>query len=194
VFDWLFEGQLAVYVVLVTVALLLVVIWWQLPKRYWLLAAWLVMGLAVVYFLLDHLVETDREQIDRKIKEMSSAVRARSLDGIFTHVSSQFRLGGLNRDGFRTFVDQVLRQNQVDEIVVWDIAFPPDFRTTSGSVQSARVLFQVKARGRSLPDSPFRCEAQLIRDPDGQWRLQGFQLFNPLVDSNQPIQIPQLPR
>jgi hypothetical protein len=194
VFDWLFEGRLAVYVVLATVAVLLLVLWQQSRKRYLLIAIASVASLAGIYFLLDHFVETDREQIERKIQEMGAAVRARSVDDIFQHISSRFRRGGQDRESFRHSVDAALRGNLIAEIVVWDIDVPSDFRTNSGETQLARVEFNVKARGGRVGETPpHHCRAQFIRDPDGQWRLQGFDLFNPLVDTNQPIQIPQLP-
>ena len=40
----------------------------------------------------------------------------------------------------------------------------------------------------------FLCRADFVRDPDGQWRLQTFQVFNPAVDVNQPMTIPELPQ
>ena len=199
--DWLFEGRPTVYVILAAAAVLLFVAWWQTRKRPWLYATVAFLALIGLYFLLDRLVETDREQIVRKVEEMSAGVRERNVERIFANVSEQFRLNNQNRATFRAFAEQAIRRGQVTEVKAWDFQFPDDFRTkvrrtgTTGpqELDAARVAFTVKPEGPGLGAPFFRCEATFVRDPDGQWRLFTFQLFQPGVDSNQPFQIPQLP-
>ena len=199
--DWLFEGRPTVYVILAAVAVLLFVAWVQTRKRPWFYAAVASLALVGLYFLLDRLVETDREQILRKVEEMSAGVRERSVDRIFANVSEQFHLNGSGRAAFRQLADRALRTGEVTDVTVWDFAFPEDFRTrvrrtgTAGAPEQdgARVSFMVKPQGPRLGAPFFRCDATFVRDPDGQWRLFTFQLFQPGVDSNQPFQIPQLP-
>ena len=200
-FDWLFEGDTTAYVILAAVAVLLLVAWWQTRKRYWYFGIVAFLALIGLYFLLDRLVETDREQIERKVKEMSAGVRERNVDRIFANVSEQFRLNNQNRAAFRAFAEQALRRGQVTEVKTWGPQFPDDFRTKvrpTGAtgppeLDAARVTFMVKPEGPGLGAPFFRCDATFVRDPDGQWRLFTFQLFQPGVDSNQPFQIPQLP-
>jgi hypothetical protein len=202
VFDWLFEGRPAVFVVLAAAALVLFVAWWQTRKRYWFYGAVAFLALAGLYFLLDRLVETDREQIVRKIEEMSAGVRERNVDRIFAHVSEQFRLNNTDRAAFRAFADRAIRTGQVTEVKAWDFHFDDDFRATERrtvrgtpqEAQLARVRFTVKPEGPGITTAGFLCRATFIRDPDGQLRLLDFQLFNPLVDQNTPMQIPQLPQ
>jgi hypothetical protein len=202
VFDWLFEGRPAVYVVLAATTVVLFVAWWQSRKRYWLYATAAFLALIGLYFLLDRMVETDREQIVRKVEEMSAGVRERNVDRIFANVSEQFRLNNSDRAAFRAFAEQAIRRGQVTEVKAWDFHFPDDFRATERrtvrgtpqEVQVARVQFSVKPEGPGLNTAGFLCRATFIRDPDGQLRLLDFQIFNPLVDQNQPIQIPQLPQ
>jgi hypothetical protein len=202
VFDWLFEGRPAVYVALAAAAVVLFVAWWQTRKRYWLYATAAFVALAGLYFLLDRLVETDREQIVRKVNEMAAGVRERNVDRIFANVSEHFRLNNSDRAAFRQFAERALRTGEVTDITVWDFQFPEDFRArvrrtgTTGppELDGARVSFMVKPQGPRLGAPFFRCDATFVRGPDGQWRLFGFQLFQPGVDSNQPVQIPQLPQ
>jgi hypothetical protein len=202
VFDWLFEGRAAVYVVLAAALVVLLVAWQQSRKRYWLYAAAAFGVLIGLYFLLDRLVETDREQIVRKVEEMSAGVRERNVERIFAHVSEQFRLNNSDRAAFRRFAEEAIRRGQVTEVKAWDFQFADDFRATErrtvrGTAQQvpvARVQFRVKPEGPGLTTAGFLCRATFVRDPDGQLRLLDFQLFNPLSDQNQPLQIPQLPQ
>ena len=201
-FDWLFEGQTTVYVVLAAATVILFVAWWQTRKRYWFYGTVAFLALIGLYFLLDRLVETDREQIERKLNEMAAGVRERNVDRIFAHVSEQFRLNNSDRAAFRAFAEGAIRTGQVTEVRVRDPQFPDDFRSTerrtvrgaSQQVQLARVQFRALLEGPQLTNAQFLVRATFVRDPDGQLRLLDFQLFNPFVDQNQPIQLPQLPQ
>jgi hypothetical protein len=206
VFDWLFEGRQTVYVVLAAAAVVLLVAWWQTRKRYWLIGAGAMVGLIGLYFLLDRLVETDREQVVRKVQEMAAAVKARNIDGIFTHVSDEFRLDGLDKASFRNSAEQaIIRLRRVEEVEVWDFHVPSDFRSPHESrvggstrpTQVAQVGFQAKPKGKGpgLEEGVgYPCEARFVRDPDGQWRLLDFQVFKPVSDTKEPLPIPQLLR
>jgi hypothetical protein len=191
VFDWLFEGHPRVYLILAGLAVVLVALWVRDRKGRWLVGAGVVFLLAGLYFLLDRLVETAPEQIQRKLQEMATGVKARDTGRIFNHISPQFRRGTLDRDKFRSRVDQVMRDQRVKSIEVWDFRFPTG-GPRDGS-KPVRVVFQVKAFGANPREEMLvRCEADFVRDPDGQWRLQTFQVFQPFVDSTQPLSIPYL--
>jgi hypothetical protein len=122
--------------------------------------------LAGVYFLLDRLVETRREQITRKLHEMAAAVRTQDLDRIFAHISEQFNVFGKNKAAFRDYVES--RFSEVQELVVWDEQFPDD---------SGRVVFRAKPKGPRIPEQ-FQAivHAEFVRDPDEQWRLRHFEI------------------
>jgi hypothetical protein len=199
VFDWLFEGRPAVYVVLASAAVVLLAAWWQTRKRYCLLAVLGVAGLAGLYYLADRLVETDREQVRRKVEEMAGAVQTRKPQQIFRHISDDFRLGGLDKAAFQSFVAANI--TRINKLVVWDFEFPEnavsDYTAKGrGGPRPTKVMaveFSVKPVGGIAGDAAFYlCRARFIRDPDGQWRLLDFTLSNPAVNTNQPIEIPGL--
>jgi hypothetical protein len=198
VFDWLFEGRTSVYVSLAAIALVMLLAWQQTRKRFCLIGLAAAVGLAGLYFLLDRLVETGREQVVRKVQEMAAGVRARDVNAIFNHVSERFSRGGADRTRFRDMVDGVLRARMVDEVEVWEFTFPEDFRATVSlpgqetPAETIRFSFRAKAKGGMATENVGNpCEARFVRDPDGQWRLLDFQVFNPVL-TNQREPIPGL--
>ena len=204
-FDWLFEGRQSVYLILAALGVIVAALWARSgfvfftepvqrskaretpkPRLSWMpLVLGVVVLLGLGYFLLDRLVETRSEQITRKLHEMADAVKRKDVERIFSHISDQFRFRTLGKPAFREFVDLMIRQGWVDELIVWDVEFPDD---------SGKVHFRAKPKGSRLPEIPFvRVRGEFVRDPDGQWRLKTFEVFGPVSDSDQPMPIPTLP-
>jgi hypothetical protein len=186
-FDWLFEGSPAVYVLLGGVAGLLLAVWWRTRKRRWLYAAAGTLALIGVYFLLDRFVDTDKKQLRRTIEAMAAAVRARNVDAIFEHISEQFQSPrGASKRAFRDSVEQNIIR--VTSFTVWDIKFPEE---VSRARRTVRVDFSVKAEGPTLGNAQnvgFRCEATFDHDARLGWQLRGFRLFP--VSSREEIILP----
>ena len=195
--DWFFEGRLPVYIALAAAAVLCAFFWTQSRKRGFLLAAGACLALVGVYFLLDRSVETDREQIQRKIQEMGAAVRDRDVDRIFANVSDDFRRGSANKASFRQQVEHIIGGGVVNELLVWTITVPDEGkmreRPEDPRENMARAEFFAKPLGGMADGSTYYLiRAQMKRDPDGQWRLQGFDAYSPYSDTNSPLQIPEL--
>ncbi len=179
-FDWLFEGRLLVYVILALLVGAFVGVWWAYGRRRgWLYAAGVVVVLIGVYFLLDRLVETAHEQVERKLGEMAAAVRRGDVGRIFEHISEQFRWQGMDKASFRAFVDGHLKSKQVDDLAIWDVKGPDE---------RGEVLFSAKPKGPTLPDFQFRIVSEFVLESGGQWRLRTFQVRDPVT--NQPITVP----
>jgi hypothetical protein len=192
VFDWLFEGRLSVYLLLIGVGVIVAAQWARngfvvfreerrtkgstTPRRRLVVLPIVLAVLALlvgVYFLLDRLVETRREQIARKLQEMAAAVRAGDLDRIFSHISERFNVQGMDKATFRNYAQAAMEQGWAEELALWDEQFTDD----SGS-----VVFRAKPKGRRMPEAQFVVRGQFVLDPDGQWRLEGFQVFFPAGD------------
>ena len=91
VFDWLFEGHLSAYFLLAATAALFIVLGIRTRKRRWYAVAAGVVALAGLYCLLDFAVETDREQIQRKVRAMAADLKAPAhLDAVMENVSDRF--------------------------------------------------------------------------------------------------------
>jgi hypothetical protein len=190
VFDWLFEGRRSIYLILAVAAALLLMLWWRNRSRRWLIGVGVVALLALGYFGLSKTIETPRAQVERKMKEMAAAVKTRDTERLFRHISDRFRFRTLDKAGFRQTVQGVFDQRWIDELEVWDFSFPGD----SAREGAITIAFKVKAKGGRVGESDptgRRAEATFVRDPDGQWRLQGFRVFKLLSTEEEDIQLPQ---
>jgi hypothetical protein len=189
VFDWLFEGKVAVYLFLAAVAVSLVYLWTQTRKRYFLYGVGVTVLLAGLYFLLDKAVETDREQIVHKTEAMAAAVKAKDIRALFEHVSDQFRSpAGKDKQQSQISAQKLISSGEVTEVTVWGFHFDDD---GSRERRSRVVAFQVKAEGSLMGVTrgvPFTCEATFDFDAQHGWRLKGFKLFK--FGTNEEIPVP----
>jgi hypothetical protein len=185
-FDWLFEGRTNVYVVLAALAVFLLLVWWQTRRRWFLVGIPIVVALIGLYALLDKWVETDREQIVRKVQDMAAAVNARNLDRLLEHISDHFRSPqGKDKQQLRDTVASYLQGGMVSNARVWDIVCEERPSREQGTV---RVFFRAKADGGGrelLAD----CEADFDFDPNHGWRMRSLRLFEPQMTTEWQIQL-----
>jgi hypothetical protein len=187
VFDWLFEGRPTVYVALGAVAGVLLLLWWQRRKRGLLIGACVVVALAGVYAVLDGAVETDREQIVRKINDMATAISARNLDRAFEHISDHFRShGGRTKNELRNLAEAHVGRD-VTHMEVWDITFDGD---VSRQRPPARVSFEAKLRNDDGSNQFLgRCEAVFDFEGEHGWRMREVHVFKPQSTEEWPFGI-----
>ena len=188
--EWLVNHAVAVYVVLGLAALGLLIALWATRKRPYSLGLVLVLALAALFALLALFVPTDRKRIIGAVQAMEAGVKAQNAERIFAHVSDQFQLGGLDKTAFRQFVEQVFKHSgQVDEVHAWDF----DNVQVDRPRKIATLEFKVKPKGQLTGDAAYYLiKATFVLDPDDRWRLKTFEAFNPFVESNKPLDIPQL--
>ncbi len=92
----LFEDPLYVYVFLGFVALAMGAMWQGNRSRRWLIAAAVPVVLAIGVFVVERMVETDREKIHAVLAEISEAVTAGDFDRVGQYLDDE--LGGDYRD------------------------------------------------------------------------------------------------
>lgn len=191
--SWLADDFDVIVMLLGIAALACMYAWWRTRQRGYAIAAGAAGGLIALVCLILTIGpllfgESDSQQIERKVREMAAAVKAGNLDGAFRHISREFRFGGLDGPAFRQKAAEAIRLHHVEDIVVWE--FEPG--EISRQRRAAKISFLVKVRGnwQGSEIANYRCDADFVLDPDSQWRLKGFQLFNPFMESDQPIRIP----
>ena len=183
-FDWLFEGQTSVYLLLGTALSGLLVIYWYWRRKAWLFAMLFIAALIGLYALLDHLVETDQEQIERKLEAMAKGVRDHNTDAVFEHLADDFRSGVNNKTDFRNEAEP--RINSVSRLVIWDFRY--DSKPERGK-EFTGLRFRFKVVPSGLPADPWcDCRPVLVYNPEKGWQVKGFTVLKP--DTTETIYIP----
>jgi hypothetical protein len=176
-FHWLFEGRLSVYLLLATVALVLLAVWWSTRKRKYAIAAAAVAVLAGLYGLLDLAVETDHEQMERKIREMAGSAKNKDANRLFEHIAADFNYNGRTKTDLIALAKNAIGNGGVSEIVVWEF----ERGEVSRDDRSGTIVFLIKMKGPWTRTEIFlRCKAQFLLDTDRQWRLRRIELFDPI--------------
>ena len=182
--EWLIEHKHLVYSLLGIAAVAVFALWWRSRKRHFLIA----LAVAVVLILgmvgIDRAVETDNEQMVRKVQEVAAAISANNLDTAFDHVSASFDRPPRKKQQFRELCERFRRTGQVTDVQVWDLT-PVDPPPGGGAVE-----FRFKVRG-SWGESPpnYFGRVVFVRDPDRQWRVKSFDVFDSMNQSRTPVPI-----
>ena len=120
-----------------------------------------------------------------------SVADARKVESVGKHVTIQgwVRTRRDSKAGFQNFVQTALQHGVVDELTVWDFEWPE-----GGDDKSRPVQFKAKPNGGMAAglEYYYLVKARFVREADGQWRLKGFDVYNPFVDGNRPLDIPGL--
>jgi hypothetical protein len=134
--------------------------------------------------------ESDAAQVKRKLHALAAGVRAKQIDQVAQHVSDQFSYQGLDKRAMTQHVGRFIQNEELTDIEIWKEE-PVQFKSgPNGRV--ATIEFKAKPKSKDLPtELYFHVIATFVLDGDGQWRLQGFELFR--QPGNQSVRIPQLP-
>src|SRR5262245_48825039 len=98
---WVIDHPTIIYLPLICAAFALGAAWWVTRERKWMRGLVIVAGLATLFFILTHLVDTDRKQIERTLLAMADGMKERPPNKVFLHVSDQFHSSLLIPFGFR---------------------------------------------------------------------------------------------
>jgi hypothetical protein len=145
------------------------------------------LGIATVaiaaVFLIDRFVESPREQAVRKIEEISAAINERSAERMLANVSDSFDYKGRKKADLAQAVE--LAERHGVRTATWD--FNRD-RVVAES-NDIEIAFEGKAEGPRGEPFMKHFRARFVKDPDGQYRLQTFRVFD-YVQKEQESEIP----
>ena len=185
--SWLVDDPFWVYAILGILTALCVWMWTRTRLGKFALGALIALMLIAGVVALQLLVTTDRKKIERSILEMSEGVKSQKMDRIFTNLAQDFRFGGMDRAAFRAKCEIVAKPPLVDQVDAWgfdDWEFSPDKKV-------AKLSFRAKPKGNLTGDKLFYLvKAEFVKEADSQWRMRKFEVFNPHVETKQPLQIP----
>lgn len=179
------EDPTPVYVLLGLTSLVLLALLWSTRQGKYAVGIGVAVFLAFLVWLLDFLIVTDHEHMVLNVQTMARSVAARDLDSVFGHISEDFLYHDRDKQAFRKTAESVLNTWDIRDIKVWDF----QSEEASRSSRQGRLVFKVKVK-EAGGEGFYRCRTEFILDPDGRWRLKGFKLYNPFVETEQEITIP----
>jgi hypothetical protein len=185
-FAWLVDHAGLAYLLLGSAALMLGSAWWLNRRRPYLIGLAVVAALLLFLFLLTRFLVTDRQQIERGLQEMAQGVLDEKPKQVFRHLSKQFSFSRVDRTTFEPRAEKTIRQRQIQDLYLWKF----EFEELDRAARKARVAFNVRVTSAWTEGTQvFLVRADFVLE-DGQWRMRTFQLYNPVVNTDQPLQIP----
>jgi hypothetical protein len=184
---WLVEGDQTLLFLVACAALACFAAWWRTRRRRYAIAGGVALGALVGLVLLDRFVESDREQMIRKVREIAAAISHHDVDRAFTHVSEHFDRAGVAKPTFRRFAESRVRSGYVTDVQVWDFNVREVSRERRRGV--VECFFKVHGSFGETPPGAF-AQVAFTLDADGQWRVSNFDWFLSITDSTAPMTVP----
>jgi len=179
------DPSMSLYAILGVATVLLGIIALRRQKRSDAINFCIPLVALIALFVIDKAVESPREQTVRKIQEMGQSSRDKKYDELFKHVSDSFKYKSLDKKALQEKAKQADGQG-FGGFEVYDLARSSFKPMEDGTIQQG---FGVKHKGE--PPLPFYVKGTFKKDPDGEWRLVTFKLYDP-INMNDEKEIPGL--
>lgn len=181
---WLIDHPGALYLALGLVAVGFLVAFHLSRRVVHLSVALGCLALMGVVWLLTQWIVTDSKQIDLNVRRMAADVVNGNTDDLFRYVAKGFRFGNMDRDALYAKVKQAVQMHHVDDIRIFDY----EVETLSRPDRRANVNF--KATIYSADGTRIFLFRSVFVLEDEVWKIQSLKMFNPLVNTDQAIDIP----
>jgi len=182
---WLVDNAKTVYFLLGISALVALALWWMDRRVKYLIGVAIVIGLAVLVWLLGMFVVTDRMRIRANLFAMKQGVEEGKPDAVFQHFSKTFTADNWDRQSFVDHFGPIIQQRHAREIVLWDF----DFEVAPDRNTKALIAFRVRGIG-DFGEAWYLCRAVFVFE-ENQWHMKTIRFFNPVADTDRPIPIPR---
>jgi hypothetical protein len=181
---WIFDQPLYIVILGIVLGVLVGAVWTMTGRKEALLALAGVVVVTLVMLVVERLVVTDAEKIHQTLAEISRKVKANDMDGLLSHIAkSNPGLIDQAKAEMPNYKFTDCRVTKVHEIDVDSSAEP----------RSARVEFNVIVDGTfsyqgSEVSGRFArwVQLQLVRETDGQWRVENYRHDDPTSFMMQP--------
>jgi hypothetical protein len=177
--SWFTESPTWAYFLLAVAAIVLTFRFFTTRQVKYLYGFPILVVLAFGFWAIDYLVETDREQVERKTKELADAAQLGDLDKLLDLFSTRFSsLSFASRDELLADARKYLRPGQDRAVQFWnlDVKVSPDRRQiTSRCSASARGQF---GGWTQEPQHLGVVELTFRKDGDGQWRIRQLRVMD----------------
>ncbi len=184
------DSATLLYMLLGTATLILGVVWWRTRRGWFFVGACVLILLIAALALLRSMYPSEGEKIFRVVQDMSAALKAKDMDRIASHLANNFNWFGNSRAEFRKHAEHVVNFLEITECPVWDF----DAEKVSRAEGKATIWFRAKPKSRRIETAAFYLiKADLVVEPDGQWRIQTLDCRNPFVDTNKSITPSEIP-
>jgi hypothetical protein len=174
---WLFvEDPRTLLILLGLVEIVLLVAWTRGRSRRTLASLAAVLLAAAAVWMLDVLVETDREKVRRSLDALASAAVAGQAERFIERISPAYASGPFRKDDLAALVLEGLAQVRVG-------TSSPTIEMEEGAAkvtQAYRFSSRPGARFQIPPEYQHVVwEGRFAPDEDGQWRLRQAQMVQP---------------
>jgi ketosteroid isomerase-like protein len=188
--DWLADSATLLYILLGTATVIFGLVWWRTRRGWFFVAACVLVLLIAALVLLRSTYPSEGEKIFGIVQDMSAALKAKDMDRIASHLANNFTWFGNSRAEFRKHAEHVVNFLEITECPVWDF----EAEKVSRAEGKATIWFRAKPKSRRVESAAFYLiKADLVREPDGKWRMQTFDIRNPFVDINKSITPSEIP-
>ena len=173
--EWLAEGSLLAYFICAALGLVFLVSFWTTRKGKHLIGVAVAVLLALTFFLIDFSIETDREQVERKIQEFASAAERGDISTLESHLDAGFKSAEFpSRERILSEARKYLQAGEKRRVSLGkpDIKFQGKDRLIATSDYTAHGIFG----GQEMPPQWGKIEFTYVKK-DGQWRIEGIELL-----------------
>jgi len=170
---WFTETPLWAYFLLAVAALVLGFRFYVTREAKYLYSLPALLALAFGFWLIDYMVETDREQVERKTKELADFAEKGNVDRLLDLFSSRFTSTSFaSREVLAAEARKYLVPRQDRRIQFWNVTVK-----SNANQQEISSRCSVQASGQFGPyrdDQPRLgvLDFTFTKDGDGQWRIR----------------------
>jgi hypothetical protein len=176
-FDFLFEGGLFLYLLLLIVLVLLFSQWRQRPQRRYLVWMGVVVGLAVLFFVLDRIRDTDQERAYKTLDEIIVLINQGEYDKAFSFLADDFSAYHIDRKAMREKAEKALHQYGIRNIRLKSLQLLKE------EPEKRLVTIRFNATADNNVSSGWGmapCEVDFVIDSQKRCRVKSFRVYRPI--------------